>query len=79
MGRDVYGMSEREMAKAIIDKLPEYKLHRILLFLQGVAFDDEIEDALFCEKLFEDYLQDADPEKDLEYSLEECKREWGLT
>lgn len=71
-------MSEREMAKAIIDRLPEYKLNRILIFLQGVAFDDEMEDDLFCEKLYQDYLNDPDPEKDEEYSLEDCKKDWGL-
>ena len=38
--------SEREQAKQIIDCLPEYKISQLLLFLQGMQFDDEIEDEL---------------------------------
>lgn len=44
-------MSERELAKQIIDKLPEYKISSLLLFLRGIQFDDDIEDDLYCEKL----------------------------
>lgn len=69
-------MSEREQAKQIIDRLPDYKISNILLFLQGVAFDDEIEDDLYCEKLYQDYLNDSDPEKDETITLDELlKRE----
>ncbi len=71
-------MSNREQIVQIIDQLPEYKLNRLLLFLQGVAFDDDMEDDLFCERLYQSYLDDPDPEKDKTYTLEECKREWGL-
>ena len=38
-------MSEREQAKQIIDRLPDYKIGNLLLFLQGMQFDDEIEDS----------------------------------
>lgn len=69
-------MSEREQAKMILDRLPEYKIPKILLFLQGIAFDDEMEDDLYCAKLFEEYK--ADPEKDVFFDGEDCKREWGL-
>jgi len=48
------------------------------LFLKGVQFDDEIEDEICCQKLYEDYLNDPDPEKDETYTLEECKKEWGI-
>lgn len=71
-------MSEREQAKQIIDRLPEYKISNLLLFLKGIQFDDDIEDSLYCQKLYEDYLNDPDPEKDKTYTLEECKREWGI-
>ncbi len=71
-------MSERDQAKQIIDKLPDYKISNILLFLQGVAFDDEMEDDLYCEKLYQDYLNDPDPEKDEGVPLEECMKEWGI-
>ena len=57
-------MSEREQAKQIIDQLPEYKMGNLLLFLKGMQFDDNIEDDLYCQKLYEDYLNDPDPEKD---------------
>lgn len=69
-------MSDRELAKQIIDKLPEYKISYILLFLKGMQFDDEIEDDLYCEKLVEDYLNNTDPEKEESITLEElCARE----
>ena len=32
-------MSNREEAKQIIDKLPEYKIEKLLLFLKGIEFD----------------------------------------
>lgn len=69
-------MSDRELAKQIIDKLPEYKISYILLFLKGMQFDDEIEDDLYCEKLVEDYLNNTDPDKEESITLEElCERE----
>lgn len=36
----------------------------------------ELEDAVFCEKLVDEY--ENDPEKDVSYTLEDCKKEWGL-
>ena len=69
-------MSEREQAVQIIGQLPDYKIGRILAFLRGVQFDDELEDDVFCGRLYQDYL--ADPDKGESYTLEECKKEWGL-
>lgn len=71
-------MSSKEKAKQIIDKLPEYKVEKILLFLQGVELSDDIDDDLICEQIYQDYLNDSDTEKDDTYTLEECKKEWGL-
>lgn len=71
-------MSEREQAKQIIAQLPEYKISNLLLLLKGLQFDDDMEDALYCEKLYEDYVNDPDPEKDKSDSLEKCKKEWGI-
>ena len=68
-------MSEREQAKQIIDQLPEYKIGYVLAYVQGLAADEDADD-LFCQQLYERYQHD--PEKDESYSLEECKREWGL-
>lgn len=71
-------MSEREQAKQIIDQLPEYKIGNLLLFLKGIQFDDEIEDDLYCQKLYEDYLNDPDPEKDESITLEELAAREGI-
>ncbi len=70
-------MSNRELAKSLIDQIPESKLLYIIAYLQGAAVpDDEAEDDAFCERLYQEYLDD--PEKDESYTLEECKKEWGL-
>ena len=36
-------MSNREQIVQIIDQLPDYKLSRLLVFLKGMAFDDELD------------------------------------
>lgn len=71
-------MSEREQAKQIIDQLPDFKMGRLLAFLQGMKLDDEIEDDLFCEQLYQNYLDDPDPDKDETISLEELCRQEGI-
>ncbi len=71
-------MSEREQAKQIIDRLPEYKIPNLLLFLQGMQFDDDIEDDLFCQKMYEDYLNDPDPEKYETITIEELAAREGI-
>ena len=64
-------MSEREQIAQILDRLPEYKLRSILLFLKGMQLDDDIEEDLYCERLVSDYLDNDDPEKHDTVSLEE--------
>lgn len=71
-------MSEREQAKQIIDQLPEYKISGLLMFLQGMKFDDEIEDDLYCQRLYQEHLDDPDPEKDEVISLEELCCQEGI-
>ena len=71
-------MSEREQAKQIIDQLPEYKMGHLLLFLKGMQFDDDIEDDWYCQKLYEDYLNNPDPEKDESITLEELAAREGI-
>lgn len=71
-------MSEREQAKQIIDQLPEYKISDLLLFLKGIQFDDDMEDDLYCQKLYEDYLNDPDPEKHKTITLEELAAREGI-
>lgn len=71
-------MSERELAKQIIDRLPGYKIAPLLSFLRGIQFDDEIEDDLYCEKLVDDYLNDPDPEKHDGIRIEEFAKREGI-
>lgn len=71
-------MSEKEQAKQIIDRLPDYKMQNLLLFLKGMEFDDEIEDDLFCQKMYEDYLNDPDPEKHDSITIEELAAREGI-
>lgn len=71
-------MSEREQAKQIIDQLPEYKIGNLLLFLKGMQFGDDIEDDVYCQKLYEDYLNDPDPEKHETITLEELAAQEGI-
>lgn len=70
-------MSEKERAALLLDMVPEYKLGYVIAYLQGITADEEADNA-FCQAMWEKYVNDPDPEKDEEYSLEDCKREWGL-
>lgn len=71
-------MSEKEKIVQLLDQVPEYKLGYILAYVQGLTAY-EYNDELYCEKLYQDYLEDTDPDKEETVSLEECKKEWGLT
>lgn len=71
-------MSEREQAIQIIGALPEYKISRILDFLRGIQFDDDLEDDLFCEGLYQQYLDDPDPHKHDSISIEELAAREGI-
>ena len=44
-------MSEREQAKQIIDSLPEYKVRKVLLFLKGVQFGNDMDDDTYSDEL----------------------------
>ncbi|MCM1330391.1 MAG: hypothetical protein NC253_13235 [Ruminococcus sp.] len=39
---------------------------------------DEEEDELFCQKLYEEYLNDTDPDRDEYISLEQAVKELGI-
>lgn len=65
------------MPKGVLDKVPEHKLGYVLAYIQGITIDEEADDA-YCENLYQEYLQDTDVDKDIEYSLPECKKEWGI-
>ena len=71
-------MSNREQAIAIINQIPEYKMDYIVAFLRGFQLDDEIEVDIFCERMYQDYLNNSDPEKDDCISIEEFAKESGI-
>ncbi|WP_124066245.1 hypothetical protein [Clostridium sp. E02] len=70
-------MNNRERAIELLNQVPEYKLGYVLAYIQGITADEEA-DTAFCERMYQNYLNDPDPEKDKTYSLEECKEEWGI-
>ena len=74
---EVTDMSEKEKAIKLLDTVPPYKLGYVIAYIQGITADEDADD-LFCQKMADDYLSDPDPEKDEEYDLEDCKKEWGI-
>lgn len=70
-------MSNKERIIELLDIIPDYKIGYVLAYVQGVAADEEADD-LFCQRMVENYENDPDPEKNVEYTLEECKKEWGI-
>lgn len=70
-------MSNREKIIALLDEVPDYKMGYVLAYIQGITADEEADDA-FCQRMWENYQNDPDPEKDEYVTLEECEKEWGL-
>lgn len=70
-------MNNRQRIAELLDNIPDYKIGYVLAYVQGLAADEE-QDDLFCERMLENYENDPDPEKDKTYTLEECKKEWGI-
>ena len=68
-------MSDRERVIELLNGVPDYKIGYVLAYVQGLAADEAADDA-FCEELLQAY--ESDPEKDVSFSLEECKQEWGI-
>ena len=71
-------MSSRDQAKAIIDKLPDERIDRVLFFLMGIQYDADIDDDMFCEKLVDEYLKDNSIDKHDTISIEDFAREQGV-
>ena len=69
-------MSGREQVIEIVKTLPEYKVQYLLAYAQGLSADEEMQDDSLCERMYNEYVNDTD--KDVTYSLEDCKKEWGL-
>lgn len=70
-------MSAREQIMELLDLIPDYKIGYVLAYVQGIAADEKADDE-FCQRMMEHYENDPDPRKDDSYTLEECKKEWGL-
>ena len=68
-------MSNRDMCEKLLDAVPDYKLRYALAYLQGLTADED-DDDVFCLNMWERYQND--PDKDESYTLEDCKKEWGL-
>ena len=71
-------MSDKEKIVQLLDEVPDYKMGYTLAYVQGlIAYEDN--DELYCQKLYQDYLEDTDSDTDEIYTLDECKKEWGRT
>lgn len=68
-------MSEREQVIALLEHIPEYKIGYVLAYIQGLTADEDADD-MYCQQLYGQYQND--PEREEAFTLEECKREWGL-
>lgn len=77
---EVIFMSTKEQIYNIIDSFSDEQLTQVYTIIAGVKklLDDDIADDIFCRKLYEDYLNDPDPEKDESISLESFMREIGI-
>ncbi len=52
-------MSDKEKIVQLLDEVPDYKMGYILAYVQGLtAYEDN--DELYCQKLYQDYLEDTD-------------------
>ena len=71
-------MSEKEQVIEIVNALPDYKIRYLLAYAQGLSAGEEIQDEILCERMYNEYVNDTDTDKDITYSLEDCKKEWGL-
>ena len=58
-------MSEKDKIIQLLDYVPEYKLGYVLAYVQGITADEDSDDE-YCRKLYEEYLNDTDPEKEEE-------------
>lgn len=73
-------MSNREMAINIINSLPDVQVDYVLNMLKNFsAAVEEASDMAFCEKLYNDYLNDEDPQKNDGIVLEDFANQLGLS
>ncbi len=73
-------MSNRETAINIINSLPDAQIDYVLNMLQNFrAAVEEASDMTFCEKLYNDYLNDTDPQKNDGMALEDFASRLGFS
>ena len=77
MTREAIHLSNRERVIQLLDSVPDYKMGYVLAYIQGITADEEADDA-FCRQMVEAYRNDPDPDKDETFTLDACKKEWGL-
>jgi len=69
-----------EMAINIINSLPDVQVDYVLNMLKIFsAAVEEASDMAFCEKLYTDYLNDTDPQKNDGMALEDFARQLGFS
>ncbi len=81
MGKKVHRMSTRDIAKNLIDQIPDSKMFYVIAYLQGAAIPDESEekaDDAYCERLLKEYQDDPDPHKTDAIPLEQLAQELGI-
>lgn len=66
-------MSNKEKVMSLIGNIPDEQLEFVVAYLQNLT--DEIEDDLFCEQLYQNYLKS--PDKDEFISIEEVVKGLG--
>lgn len=71
-------MSSREFAVQLMNQVPDDKLDIVIAYVQELLARDDASDDAYCAKLYQNYLDDPDPDKEQTFTLDECKREWGL-
>ena len=72
-------MSEREKAISIIDSIPDSQVCYVLSILQNFkdALDETADDA-FCDRLYTDYIEDKDFQKDESMPIEQFAESLGI-
>lgn len=72
-------MSEKEQIIKLLDTFPDYKIGAILAFIQGMRFDEDLEEDAYCERLLERYQEDSSEDKHDTVTIEEFAESEGIT
>lgn len=70
-------MNNRERAHQLLEDVPEYKLGYVIAYIQGLIADEKADDA-FCERMYREYEEIDDPDKEEFISLEDAARACGV-